>query len=199
MTKKETNESLEMVLRSVNRLARLINDILDISRIDSARMRFSMQDVDVKPFIDHTVKTMAPLADNSKVKIKTTFKGLPLKLQFDPDRIQQVLINLISNAIDHSETKKLSIGSIKKGDNIVFYVKDYGAGISTKELPHIFDKFYSGKERKMFHHGTGLGLAICNGIMDAHKGKIWVESNLKKGTTFFFSLPLNKKNYKDKK
>ena len=192
LPKNERKDSLKMVLRNVVRLDKLINDVLDISRIESKRLKILKQKEDINKLINHVIETMDPFAKTQGIKIKTSLKKVP-KAMFDKYRLNQVLINLIDNAIKHSKTKEIIIESKKKGKDVIVCVKDKGGGISSEEQKHLFELFFVGKEDLYIHKGAGLGLSICQGIIKEHDGKIWVNSKVGKGTTFCFSLPIKSK------
>jgi len=190
LSKKEQIQSLDIILRNTERLSRLINDILEITRIESKRMKLYKKKVNIKEFINNMIDTIKPEAKEKKIKLKSEIKGKLPEISVDIDRIQQVFLNLIENAIHHANPTEITTSANKINKNIVIEIKDNGSGISTEDKKHIFEKFYSGKEQRYFHHGTGLGLAISKGIIKAHGGKIWFRTKLKKGTSFFFSLPI---------
>ena len=124
---------------------------------------------------------------------------LPSKLprvNIDDNRIRQVLDNIIDNAIKYSDTgTEITLSIRKNRDEMLFTVTDHGAGIAKNELPHVFDRmFHSPRGQKSGLPGAGLGLAICQGLVEAHGGKIWIESEEGEGTRCFFTIPLNVKN-----
>ncbi|MEF8848965.1 MAG: PAS domain-containing sensor histidine kinase, partial [Candidatus Thermoplasmatota archaeon] len=189
----EQKKALEVVLRNTNRLDNLIRDILDISRLESGTMKFIPEETNIKEMIEEIMSTMKSSAEKKQIElIKYVEKDIP-KIVLDQDRIKQVLINLINNAIKFSsENSKIKLSVKKKDKNIFFEVKDQGRGIPKNKKDEIFKTFYqvnSGMDRKF--GGAGLGLAISRGIVIAHGGKIWVESEGEgKGSSFKFILPL---------
>jgi signal transduction histidine kinase len=185
------NDSLKMILRNAIRLERLIDDVLEVSRIESQRLRLTKSKGDLNEEIKKTIDTLKQDSIERGIKINTSLKKLPA-IYLDKDRMEEVIFNLTKNAIDHSETKEILVSSEKKGDNAVVSVADRGKGISKDEQVHLFELFYQGKTKNYGHRGTGLGLAIVKGIVEAHGGKVWVKSELKKGSTFYFSLPIKR-------
>lgn len=196
---KKQRKSLDMVLRNTEHLDKLIADILDISRIQAERLKFEMEKGQVADCIKETVENMKQFADKQNIVIATEIAKLP-KIRLDKGRITQVLNNLIDNAIKFTPQKgKIIVEAEEQNNNILVKVKDTGVGIPEKDLKNIFEPFFqvdSSYKRK--YEGTGLGLAICKGIIKQHGGKIWVESIVGKGTTFYFNLPLKAVKFEEK-
>jgi len=192
ITKKQ-KKALGVVLRNTNRLNKLVQDILDVSRLESGTMKFITEETDIGKMIKETVETMQSFANNMQIKINTILEDNIPFIIIDSERIKQVIVNLLNNAIKFSPCKsEINIYVKKEGDYVLFKVQDYGRGIPKNKIGKIFDTFYqvdSEKDRKIMS-GTGLGLAISRGIVVAHGGKIFVESKLGKGSTFSFTLPL---------
>ncbi len=191
-TSDEQNKALNVVLRNTERLDHLIQDILDISRLESGTMKFIPENTDISKMIEEIAETMKSSAETKQIEIKTEVKiGLP-ELFIDQDRVKQVIINFINNAIKFSEPEtSITIKASKENENLLFEVEDQGRGIPEEKLNRVFDTFYqvdSGMDRKF--GGAGLGLAISRGIVLSHGGKIWVESKKGKGSTFKFTLPI---------
>lgn len=188
----EQKKSLEVALRNANRLDHLIQDILDISRLDSGTMRFIPELTNVKIMMAETVETMQSPADAKHIKINTTVEEHLPDLTIDQERIKQVIINLLNNAIKFSlDNSSINVNIRKEQDDILFEMQDFGRGIPEDQQNNIFDAFYqvkSNDDKKL--GGVGLGLAISRGIILAHGGRIWVESNLDKGSKFTFLLPI---------
>ena len=188
----EQKKSLEVALRNANRLDHLILDILDISRLDSGTMRFIPEPTNVKVMIDETIETMQSSADAKYIKINTAVEEYLPDLTIDQERIKQVIINLLNNAIKFSpDNSNINVNIRKEQDNISFEMQDFGRGIPEGQQNNIFDAFYqvkSDEDKKL--GGVGLGLAISRGIILAHGGHIWVESTLDKGSKFTFLLPI---------
>lgn len=181
---------LQIATDSTDRLVRLINDILDIERIESGRVKMERETCNVADLINSAVNVMQPIAD--KAGIKLSISSLPVQLWVDPDRIVQTLTNLLSNAIKFSTPgQTVWLLAAQQGNEVLFTVKDSGRGIPVDKLDSIFERFQqvdSSDSRN--HDGTGLGLAICKSIVQQHEGRIWVESSLDTGSSFYFSLPI---------
>lgn len=191
---KEQKDALEVILRNTNRLDNLIQDILDISRLESGTMKFITEKTNISDLINDVSETMRPSADLKKIKIKTYVEDNLKELTIDSDRIKQVIINLINNALKFSENgTEINLSAKQYKDSILFEVQDFGRGIPKNKKEKIFETFYqidSGMDRKF--GGAGLGLAISRGMVISHGGKIWVESEGVKGrgSTIKFTLPL---------
>jgi PAS domain S-box-containing protein len=183
---KESKESLD-------RLISLVNSMLDLSRIESGAMEMEIQERELIPCLLDVIKRMEHFIKGSGIKLDLKLpKALP-PVPFDKDRIEQVMINLIDNAIKFS-TKggRIRIRVLDGQDQILISVEDQGVGIPEEYQAVIFNEFSQLKKRKGGISGTGLGLAISKKIVEAHGGKIWVESIPQKGSKFYFSLPLIK-------
>ncbi len=181
---------IDIAVTNTDRLVRLINDILDLERIEAGKILMSMQDCDAANLMSQAADVMQTMAEKAGVTLKVQPRHV--RLRADPDRIIQTLTNLLSNAIKFSpagSTVRLSVS--RDHSAVVFKVEDRGRGIPSDKLDKIFGRFEqvdaSDSREK---GGTGLGLAICRSIADQHGGRIWVESELGKGSTFFLALPV---------
>ena len=191
---KEADEKIKnwakISLRNSERLLRLVNDILDVSRLDTDTMRFEMVKLDTNEILNEIVEDMKPAVENKNLKFDIKIpQGLP-NIMGDRHRLSQVLKNLVGNALKFTDNGSIGIHAMKREDHILISIKDTGIGISDEELKKIFTKFYqaySGDDRK--NEGVGLGLFICREIVKKHNGDIWVESQLGKGSTFKVKIP----------
>jgi len=184
-------ESLEVILRNTDRLNKIIEDFLEISRIEAARLKFAFRKTDLQETVKETVTFMEAFAKEKNITLVITTGELP-NIEADPDRISQVLRNLVHNAIKFSPAdSSIEIHTEKKKDHVLFSVKDQGVGLKPEDQISIFEPFYQ-VERALNRKfgGTGLGLTICRGIIEAQKGKIWVVSKPGCGSTFYFTVPL---------
>ncbi|MBI5635820.1 HAMP domain-containing histidine kinase [Candidatus Micrarchaeota archaeon] len=189
----QQHDSIEMILRNLERLDHLIADILDISRIESGRLKFSFEKVQLKEIIDNTVESMRLFSSEKDISITTSVGALPV-IETDSYRIGQVLTNLLNNAIKFSPQRgKILVEAKLENDRVVISVKDGGIGISPENIKHLFVPFFQ-VEKTLYrkYGGTGLGLSICKGIIEAQGGKIWVESTFGRGSAFYFTVPLEK-------
>ena len=190
LTQKQ-KDSLAVIIRNADRLDKLIVDFLEISRIESARLKFSFKATDLKETICETVEFMKGFAKEKNIKLVVKVEELPV-IEADPDRISQILENLINNAIKFSpRDSDIEINAETKKDYILFSVKDYGCGLTPEDQINVFEPFYQvDKAASKEYGGTGLGLAICRGIIESQKGKIWVESKPGEGCKFYFTIPM---------
>ncbi|WGV24252.1 response regulator [Halotia branconii] len=181
---------LQIATDSTERLVRLINDILDIERIESGKTEMEPQSCNIADLIAQAVNIMQPLADKAGVTL--SISSLSIQLQADRERIVQIFTNLLSNAIKFSTSgSTVWLIAQQQKEQILLAVKDTGLGIPTDKLESIFDRFQQvDSSNSRNHDGTGLGLAICKSIVQQHNGHIWAESILGKGSNFYFTLPL---------
>jgi two-component system phosphate regulon sensor histidine kinase PhoR len=180
-----------------DRLNNLLNDLIDISRIESGEMRMNFRMVDIQPFLRDLVNEMQPQARAKEIELYFTGNILPhheVSVYADKERIRQVMVNLVDNAIKYSENKtaiKIELIDLKPTPRqTTIRVSDTGIGIAPEHLPRLFERFYRvNKDRaRSSPGGTGLGLAIVKHIIEAHRGTLNVESELRKGSTFTFTL-----------
>jgi len=188
----EQKNALNIILRNTNRLDTLIQDILDISRLESGTMKFVPKLTNIKNMIEQAVETMQSSADKKNIKINISLGGNLPDLIVDQERVKQVVANLLANAIKFSHDGSVVNIFVKSDrDHVLFEIQDFGRGIPADNQNKLFEAFYqinSSEDRKL--GGMGLGLAISRGIVLAHGGRIWVESVLNKGSSFIFSLPV---------
>lgn len=208
-----TEKFLNMAMRNVQRLSGIINDLLDLSKIEAGKMDFHFAPTDINTVISYVKSALSEVAKSKGLKLITNEADNLPEILADSQRLEQVLTNLVSNAIKFTpDGKSITISSrvvkaadikinenfkdiIKNltGDYVEVCVKDEGIGIEQKNLLHTFDKFAqieNSLSRKA--GGTGLGLPIAKQLLDAHKGAIWCDSELNKGSKFYFVIPVNK-------
>ena len=185
-----SDEQKRVMLQTINydadRVTRLLGDLLDVSRLEAGRLELKRQEVDVVALATDAVMRLRLDAEHHSLEVLFP-DGFP-KITADPNRIEQVLMNLVENAIKYASPGKISVSGEDNGDHVTVRVSDEGEGIPADHLPHIFGKFYrrgSGERRS----GTGLGLYICKGIVEAHGGTLGVSKSDATGTTFTFTLP----------
>jgi len=185
-------ENLEMADRTVNRLTRIVSDFLDISRIEAGRMKLLRTQFDIQLAINDSVNSLAPLADKKNIEIKLYMPGCEVLIEADRDRIEQALINLISNAIKFApEGGHVTVRAKVLDGEVAIEVEDDGPGIESSNLGRIFDRFIQiEKQVGPGEHGTGLGLSIAKDVVELHGGKIEVQSEVGHGTIFTIFLPL---------
>ncbi|MFH1462514.1 MAG: HAMP domain-containing sensor histidine kinase [bacterium] len=191
-TNPKQKEYLRDALENIQRMRILVQDILDVSRIEQGSLELNCRPSSLENIVRNTLKDFFSLAQakNRSLSFKAIEK-IPL-LNIDPIKIQQVVSNLVSNAIEYNKGKgKVEVIIKKKGGRAVFCCEDTGIGIQPKEREKIFRKFYRGEKAvALATSGSGLGLFISRAIIEKSKGKLWFESKEGKGSTFCFSLPI---------
>jgi Na+/proline symporter/nitrogen-specific signal transduction histidine kinase len=192
MDREERHRYLDIMVKETERLTRLINEVLDLAKIESGRADWFMENIDITEVIKEAVASSSQLFREKKVAIVEMVPTFPINVFADRDRIMQVAINLLSNAAKFSPSKDgtVTVRVYFKEREIRIEVADNGPGIHLEEQKKIFEKFKQITDLKNGKPtGTGLGLAICRRIIEYHNGRIWVESEPGKGSKFIFSLP----------
>jgi signal transduction histidine kinase len=188
---KEQRDCLNIAKRNVDRLNRLIGDLLDFNKLEAGKMNFEMQANNANEIAKEVYDTMLPVAKEKGINLVLELDGSLPRASFDKDKVNQVLSNLVNNALKFTEEGSITIATSKREDTIQISVSDTGCGIKKEDLPRLFHEFEQletvGIEKT---RGTGLGLAISKEIITRHSGEIRAESELGKGTTFFFTLPI---------
>jgi len=180
----------KMAKSNVGRLSRLIHDLLDLSRLESGKVKAQPSKVNPSSIITETVKGFQISAKESNVELKGKTHGEIPSMHIDPDMTTQILTNLMDNAIRFTNSK-VTLEAVESTRGICFSISDNGKGIPAAELKRMFNKFEQVDRPKggAGYKGTGLGLAICKELVDCQSGKIWVESEEGKGTTFYVDIP----------
>jgi signal transduction histidine kinase len=182
-------QALEIIMRASQQMAVMIEDLLDISSIDSGRFSVDRTYHDIRALVDEAMTILQPLAEQKEISLQCEVETELPPLQVDSPKILRVLSNLVGNAIKFSFDKGTVMLKIeKKGERVRFSVADSGPGIPEEQLAHVFERFWQGQSGD--RRGVGLGLAIAKGIIEAHGGRIQVESQVGEGTTFSFDLPI---------
>jgi signal transduction histidine kinase len=180
---------VEALRRSADWMKRLIDDLVDIARIEAGRFTIEEKSCAVRPLLRETVDLMQPLAQQKKLRLEVQLPDREFDFPCDRDRILRVFSNLIGNAIKFTpEGGAITVKTALESGQVRFSVTNSGSGIAPEELPHVFERFW--QARKTARMGAGLGLTIAQGIVEAHGGKIRAESELGRGSTFSFTLPL---------
>ncbi len=187
----EKKEIAKIIYEESLRMGRLVNELLDIARMEAGHIELNKKPVEIASFVEWIVHKFQGLARENGIRLTYELKNASGQIEFDTDRIEQVLTNLIHNAIHHTDNGgevKLVVSCDEK--RCRFDVIDTGKGIPEEDLPYVFERFYKAdKSRTRKQGGTGLGLSIAKNIVEAHKGTISVHSKLNEGTTFTFYLP----------
>jgi len=190
----EQKDFLDTAKRNIDRLYRLINDILDYQRLEAGRTVFNMQATNVNSLLMEIKNMMKPSADAKGLALEAKTDVLLPDVIFDRDKISEVVINLINNAVKFTDKGLVQISAEQKNGSIIVSVKDTGIGIKKEDIPKLFKGFSQLEAGRMRKKGsTGLGLAISKKIVEEHRGRIWVESEEGKGADFKFELPLRTK------
>lgn len=192
--KDQIAQNLDVVVSEGERLTTLINDVLDLAKIEAGKMEWHIENVEMGSVIDQALASTTAVFDAKNLKLKKKIaKDLPI-IKGDRDKLIQVLINLLSNASKFTDRGEIVCSAIVEKDDFIISVTDTGMGISAEDQPKVFDKFKQvGDTLTDKPKGTGLGLPISKEIIEYHGGKIWVESEISKGSTFSFSLPTSGK------
>jgi signal transduction histidine kinase len=191
----EQLESVNEIEAMANKLSVLTDDIFDANKLNMKQMTFTKKKFKLCDVLNKIIINCKPFTN--KKQILLTMSADDLEIYTDYDRLSQVFTNLIINSVDFVSVSggEIHIDAKSKDGDILFSVKDNGSGIDPKILPHLFRKFYqTDTTLKRKHGGTGLGLVICKGIVDGLGGNIWVESEIGKGTTVFFTIPSDESN-----
>ncbi len=191
----------ENIKSESERLLSLIRDILDLSRLEAGKMKFHWMEADIGEVINRSAANFLSRSENKGQKLKMKIHPGRGKMYFDPDRIQQVMLNILSNASKFSpENTVIEVQARENGKDVLVSVRDQGIGIAPEDIPKVFDKFEQIEKEMNAPRGAGLGMPICKQIIEeGHHGKIWLESPGEgRGTTFFFSFPKELNEYKEK-
>ncbi len=183
----QQKEILENIFRIINRLSRLVNDLLDLSKIESGKMELNKEELDIVALAAEVVKTFETLAGTKKIGLVKDFPDKKVIVNADRDKLTQVFINLIGNAVKFTDKGSVTVKIIDMQGEAGVEIQDTGAGIPHDQLDKIFDKFVRVVAEKK--EGTGLGLPIAKDIIVLHKGRIRAESDSAKGSRFIFVIP----------
>lgn len=181
-------ESAERIRKSVQRMNRLIQDLLDITRIEAGALSIELSPIPAAQLLTEAVESQQSLAASSSIELRLdVVKALPPVLG-DRGRLLQVFENLIGNAVKFSPAGSyITLGAEERSRDVLFWVRDTGAGIPAEHLPHLFDRFWQARQADRL--GVGLGLPIVRGVVSSHGGRIWVDSIPGQGSTFYFTIP----------
>lgn len=186
----EQKKILAMALKGVDRLSNIINDLLDISKIEAGRVILKKRLIDLTDLVREIISIFQVEIKNRKLALKSQFPEKPVYVYADRGKIFQVLTNLVGNALKFTEKGFIEICVENSQEAVICSVSDTGRSISPKDLSKVFEKFQQfSRTAGPGERGTGLGLSICKGLVESHGGKIWVESKLGRGSRFTFTLP----------
>jgi signal transduction histidine kinase len=177
----------ETIQRSAQHMLRLVKDLTDLAQIDAGRLAIDRTLEHPATVVNEVLEALEPIVLRRGGTLRTRVNADVRPIPLDRDRVRQVLANLVGNA-SKVGASEISIGAELRGADVVFWVADNGPGISPEELPHMFDHYF--RARGTQYKGSGLGLPISNGIVKAHGGRMWIESAVGAGSTFYLSMPL---------
>ncbi len=186
-------DPMHKITESSDRLVQLVENMLNVSRIESGRLKFNFIEVQLEDLVKSVVDELINKAKLKLLKLNFNVPALPLpKVRIDEEKIRQVVINLIDNSIKYTDKGSVNVEVAQAGNGIQFCVSDTGAGIKKDDLGKLFQKFSRGTGATSITEGTGLGLYVARQMVEAHKGKIWAESKGEgMGSRFCFSLPIS--------
>ncbi len=179
-------KTTHIIVRSAQRMSRLVADLLDLARIRTGTFQIERRAVAVRDLIEETQEFLEPVAAQTAVRI-TCAAPAELWVSCDKERTLQILANLVSNAIKFTSGGGLiCLEAVERGRDVVLSVSDTGAGVPPDDLPHVFDRYWQARHKQ---GGIGLGLSIVAGLVQAHGGRVWAESECGIGSKFYFTLP----------
>jgi PAS domain S-box-containing protein len=182
-------ENIALMSQAADQMDALIRDLLDVSRLDSGNLKLQLEAIDPVLLVRDALRTLVPLAAEKKISIENSISGSLPSVLADVDRVQQVLSNLVGNALKFTAPGgKIEISATAQSHEVTISVRDNGRGIAADQLPHVFERYW--QSARTDKHGAGLGLPIAKGIVEAHGGRIWIESAIGLGTTASFTLPI---------
>lgn len=191
-------ELIQIVIKNVERQTRMVGDLLDVSKIEAGVMPVYIEHLDIVPIIEEVGRSFQELALEKNITLEVESGVKASIVAIDPEHTRRIVANLLTNAIKFTpEAGKIKIAIKDEVREVVVLVSDTGPGIPKEEMGKLFSKFYRASEVTARQRGgTGLGLMICKGLVEAQGGKIWLESTVDQGSTFYFSLPKAKKKNK---
>jgi signal transduction histidine kinase len=189
-TIEEESENIWVSIQETKRLSKLVSDLLTLARSDSNELQIMKRKVSLDEIVQKSIRTFQQLAVLKDIRIETDIEQ-PLEILGDEERLHQLLVILLDNALKYTNEKgSISVSCKRDGNSVTIVVSDTGIGISSEDIPFIFDRFYrADKMRSRITEGTGLGLSIAKWIVDAHGGRIRVESEVGAGSRFLVTLP----------
>jgi signal transduction histidine kinase/CheY-like chemotaxis protein len=184
-------DDIHVMRRNSEHLLSLVNDVLDLTRAEASQLILHKEWTDLAAELDKSAAIVSPLAQKKKLELEVnTQRPLP-EIYCDRTRIRQVILNLLTNAIRYTDQGKISLSASKDDDSLLICVRDTGTGIEPSDVERVFEPFYRGKGAlRPDTIGSGLGLSVCRQFVDLHGGKIWLESLVAAGTSFYVRLPL---------
>jgi signal transduction histidine kinase len=188
-TERRSQKPREIIDRAATRMNGLVQDLLDVARMEAGQLPMERTRLPARELIVEAAEMQRPLAESSSLELRLDLPRHLPDVWGDHNRLLRVFENLIGNAIKFTDAGgRITVSADSRAHEVVFWIADTGCGIATESLPRVFDRFWQAD--RTGHHGAGLGLPIAKGIVDAHRGRIWVESTLGRGSVFFVSIPI---------
>ncbi|HXU81030.1 MAG TPA: GAF domain-containing sensor histidine kinase, partial [Polyangia bacterium] len=182
-------KQVDAIERAATRMDQLIGGLRDATMIETGHFTIEPKAEDVRAMVDEAVAILEPQTESRSLQLKVQLEEAPAPVHCDRERVLEVITNLVGNAIKFTKDGgEIRIAEKTEGAVVCFSVSDTGSGIPDRVVPHLFDRYWKGREGN--RKGTGMGLFIAKGIVEAHQGRIWVESTVGRGTTFYFTLPV---------
>jgi signal transduction histidine kinase len=186
----DQRQDVDIIAQNGQHLLALINDLLDISKLEAGKAQLYRGEVEVEPLISECVESVSSLAKTKKLDLSATVSAEVGRIFADGPKLKQVLLNLLGNAIKFTETGSVRVTAERQGAELRISVRDTGIGVPAEDAERIFESFQQGKSGiSGKYQGTGLGLAICRQLVEMHGGRIWVKSTAGQGSTFTFTIP----------
>lgn len=187
----EGKEQVRLIREAALQMDRLIQDLLDVTRIETKRLGLNLQPFTTVALLEGALRTLRPLVEEAGIELAVEVPSALPRVHADQERVGQVLSNLIGNSIKFTAPGgRISVRVARDGDLVRVSVTDTGSGISRDQLPNIFDRFWQSTQSTIRSRGAGLGLPIARGIVQEHGGRLWAESEIGRGSTFHFTLPV---------
>jgi len=183
----EGRESAEGIITAANRMNRLIRDLLDATRSEAGTLTLDRIALPAAAVVREAVEAQRALADKASLELRAEIPDELPQILGDRDRLLQIFENLIGNAAKFTKRGgRITVGATPREHEVLFWVSDTGEGMSADDLLHVFDRFWQGRTK---HEGAGLGTVIVKALVEAHGGRVWVESTRGRGSTFYFTIP----------
>ena len=190
--KDDFENAIEIVNRNGNEILELVNQLMDLSKLDSRKLKLNFEQRNIVLFISYLIESFQSLGDSKQLSIQQNHELNDIVMDFDQEKVRQIVYNLIGNAIKFSEPKsKIEVRTWMEDEDFQLTIKDHGIGIHKEDLPYIFDRFYQ-SEHISFSGGSGIGLSLTKELVELMKGKIQLNSKIGKGTTVHISLPITR-------
>jgi len=191
MKQDDESKCLDNIKNSGKRLLTIVSDILEVSKLEAKQQKLNFTEHNLNRIVDrlHEQFQVIKIDDSLTISCHKPFKDSEAHIETDATRLEQILSNLLENALKHTTKGEVQFGYNLKGDFLEFFVKDNGSGIRQEDQKHIFKRFVQAKHENEINHGTGLGISIAEGYTQLFGGKMWLDSELGRGSTFYFTIP----------